>query len=54
MRVKKIDPRHYVPTPAQRQELKAHAAGMRGRIRAMRALRDTLSGFTSLVAGGSK
>jgi hypothetical protein len=52
--MKKIDSSYYQPTDAQRIELKAHAAGMRGRIRAMRALRDTTSGFTRLQAGAEK
>lgn len=46
-----IDSSYYNPTPEQRAQLKAHAASMRGRIRAMRSLRDTTSGFNrSLVS----
>ncbi len=48
---KKIPPDFYAPTAQQKAELKAHAAGMRGRIRAMRNLRDTVSGFNRLEVG---
>lgn len=42
----KVQRHHYAPTLEQRVELKRHAAQMRGRIRAMRALRDITSGFS--------
>lgn len=44
-----IDRHYYAPTPEQKAQLKIEAARLRGRTRAMRALRDTVSGFSRLT-----
>lgn len=41
----KVERHHYNPTPEQTAALKRRAAEFRGRTRAMRALRETISGF---------
>lgn len=50
----KIERHHYNPTVEQRAELKRHAAEMRGRVRAMRNLRDTASGYSHMNVGAQQ